>query len=146
MVHFLLGRSPIICPMGWTMMVRLGLINDFCWLLLSYMWVSTYWKTNSGLLLGTDVQYIPRYFHTVCALLWLGTRWLYSYQTGLHYWHWHCEATCKYINELVQERCNFSALAMELHLSCTYPSIWVNESHKSTRIDIKTTTGDGITK
>ena len=28
------------------------------------------------------------------------------------------------INRLVQERCNSSALAMELCLSCTNPSIW----------------------
>ena len=29
-----------------------------------------------------------------------------------------------HIDGLVQERCNFSALAMELRLSCTNPSIW----------------------
>ena len=29
------------------------------------------------------------------------------------------------IEGLVQERCNSSALAMELHLSCTNPLIWV---------------------
>ena len=29
-----------------------------------------------------------------------------------------------YIDGLMRERCNSSALAMELHLSCTNPSIW----------------------
>ena len=31
---------------------------------------------------------------------------------------------CIYIDGLMQERCNSSALAMELHPSCSNPSIW----------------------
>ena len=31
-----------------------------------------------------------------------------------------------YIHGLVQERCNSSVLAMELHLSCINPSRWVS--------------------
>ena len=31
---------------------------------------------------------------------------------------------CYHTEGLVQERCNSSALSMELHLSCTNPSIW----------------------
>ena len=33
-------------------------------------------------------------------------------------------SSCLYIDWLVQERCNSSALALELHLSCTNPSMW----------------------
>ena len=32
-------------------------------------------------------------------------------------------SSCLYIDWLVQERCYFSALALELHISCTNPSI-----------------------
>ena len=31
---------------------------------------------------------------------------------------------CICIDGLMQERCNSSALALELHLSCTNPSMW----------------------
>ena len=34
-----------------------------------------------------------------------------------------------YIDELVQERCNSSALAMELRLSCINPSIFAYNAH-----------------
>ena len=33
---------------------------------------------------------------------------------------------CKYLDRLVQERCNSSALAMELHLSCINPSTYLH--------------------
>ena len=42
-----------------------------------------------------------------------------SYSSSLLHWHWGNH----HINGLVQERCNSSALALELHLSCTNPSI-----------------------
>ena len=35
-----------------------------------------------------------------------------------------CSYQDLHIDELVQERCNSSAIAMELHLSCTNRSIW----------------------
>ena len=38
--------------------------------------------------------------------------------------HFPQAALNPYIDGLVQERCNSSTLAMELHLSCTNPSIW----------------------
>ena len=53
-------------------------------------------------------------------------------------WRMHQHVLCKlfesshhqreYIDGLVQERCNSSALAMELHLSYTNPSIWSHEN------------------
>ena len=44
--------------------------------------------------------------------------WIYPYSSWLLYWHW-----CNHINELFQERCNSTANALELHLSCINPSI-----------------------
>ena len=42
------------------------------------------------------------------------------------------------IDGLVQERCNSSALAMELCLSCTNPSIWYQQKrHKTTTNALK---------
>ena len=38
-------------------------------------------------------------------------------------WNWHC-CSLHYFDGLVQQRRNSSALAMELRLSCTNPSIW----------------------
>ena len=38
------------------------------------------------------------------------------------------EALGLYINRLVQERLNSIANALELHLSCTNPSIWTNDN------------------
>ena len=40
----------------------------------------------------------------------------------------HCYCAGYDIDGLVQERCNSSALAMELHLSCTNPSICTNHT------------------
>ena len=48
--------------------------------------------------------------HMICAIY--PIRYLHVFDLWIHY-----------INSLVQERCNSSALAMELHLSCTNPSI-----------------------
>ena len=45
------------------------------------------------------------------------------HKTAIHKYV-YCEFKVLYIGGLVQERCNFSALAMELHLSCTNPSIY----------------------
>ena len=44
--------------------------------------------------------------------------------------HWYIVQKLKwYINGLVQDRCNSSALAMELHLSCTKLLIWWRIAH-----------------
>ena len=48
-----------------------------------------------------------------------------SYSTGIkrRMWLWKRSIFLDHFDGLVQERCNSSALAMELHLSCTNPSI-----------------------
>ena len=41
------------------------------------------------------------------------------------------QVLCHHIDGSVQERCNSSALAMELHLSCTKPSVWHHQASLS---------------
>ena len=67
-------------------------------------------------------------FHHQMAFTAASTRWQ---QVGLTHWgldkwppfcRWHVR--CIFFDGLMQERCNSSALAMELRLSCSNPSIY----------------------
>ena len=63
-----------------------------------------------------------RYSVTLSLIGWAHTQnhpWIYCYIHGLMQ-----ESGAYHIDWLVQERCNSIANALELHLSCTNPSIW----------------------
>ena len=62
----------------------------------------------------------------LCAFCWKSNLWSANTSVVLQkivYVILDCAAIRQYIDGLVQERCNSSALAMELRLSCTNPSI-----------------------
>ena len=71
--------------------------------------------------------------HTCKNFSWISSHRVFM-MIGQHWlWQWLGNelkfVTIHYLHRLVQERCNSSALAMELHLSCTNPSMWKNNTH-----------------
>ena len=48
---------------------------------------------------------------------------------------WRCDF-CQHIDGLVHERSNSNALALELHLSCSNPSIWGIKSGLDLQVDV----------
>ena len=111
-------------PVGWT-----NIDTDWCHSVTPYDVIRSWWVYNKT---REDIP-MPYHFGIDAFMIFCpGSVWsrsLAGYMalsllvTCIEYWPLKC-LSYLYINALVQERRKSSVLAMELHHSCTNPSIW----------------------
>ena len=107
----LIGHSEINFNEMWIKMLNFS-FNKINFRMLSAYWQPFCWGLNVLI---------------CCLYIYTGTSRVFLAFLGIHRFLCHTTSRnhCSCIDGLVQERCNSSALAMELRLSCTNPSIIV---------------------